>query len=80
MLCYFLGEITPEYRQAIHGMAGGLPVINIHDKSDNVHYNIHPDEFVYLVEHADVDAESVGEKLGALLEKSLKYLRECLKV
>lgn len=141
VLCYFLGEITSEYRQAINDMAGGFPVINVYDNKDMTHYVTHPGELVYLFEHADFvvtdsfhgtafsvnfgknflvfrrvqesftdmfgriesiltntglmnhvyepgmssrpddfDSESVGEKLGALREKSLKYLRECLKV
>ena len=141
VLCYFLGEITPEYQRAIHDMAGGLPVININDIDDITHYVTHPGEFVYLVDRADFvctdsfhgtafsvnfgknflafrrsqagmedmfgriesildstgitghvyehgmtarpdmpDYDSVDGKLEALREKSMKYLRECLKV
>ena len=53
VLCYFLGKITPEYQQAISDMAGGLPVINIHDMDDITHYVTHPGEFVYLIDYAD---------------------------
>ena len=140
VVCYFLGQITPEYQQAIHDMAGGLPVINIHD-IDTDYYITHPGEFVYMIDRADFvvtdsfhgtafsvnlgknfmafrrkqknmedmfgriesiltntglmnhvyesgmdsrpempDSVSVREKLGTMREKSLKYLRECLKV
>ena len=141
VLCYILGEITPDYARAIHDMAGGLPVINVLDTNDAEHYSTHPGEFVYLIDNADfvvtdsfhgtafsvnfgknfltfrrkekncedmfgriesiltnaglmnhiyepgmtsrpeaVDSDSVLEKLNALREKSLKYLRECLNV
>lgn len=59
VLCYFLGNITPEYSQAISDMAGGLPVISIYanyseeSMKDYPHYLTHPGEFVYLIEHAD---------------------------
>ena len=142
VVCYFLGQITPEYQQAIHDVAGGLPIIIIHGiyniESDDRFFP-RPDEFVYLVDHADFvvtdsfhgtafsvnlgknfmafrrvglsdmfgriesiltntglmnhvyessmdsrpempDSVSVREKLGTMREKSLKYLRECLKV
>lgn len=55
VLCYFLGEITPEYSRAISDMAGGLPVIYISSGVDinSPQYLTHPGEFVYLFEHAD---------------------------
>lgn len=141
VLCYFLGDPSPVYAQAIHDMAGGLPVINILDPYDITHYVTHPGEFVYLIDHADfvctnsfhatafsvnfgknfftfkgesegmrnmfgrlesilsntglmnhiyvpgmtsrpeaVDSVSVSEKLSAMRESSMKYLRECLKI
>ena len=59
VLCYFLGEITPEYSRAISDMAGGLPIMTISGKNnadsmrDFPRYLTHPGEFVYLLEHAD---------------------------
>ena len=59
VLCYFLGEITPEYSRAISDMAGGLPVVNIYDifsknaDKNSPYYTTHPGEFLYLFEHAD---------------------------
>ncbi len=144
VMCYFLGDITPEYSRAIHDMAGGLPIINVLDINNAEHYSTHPGEFIYLIDHADcvvtdsfhgtafsvnfsknfivfkrhdendddfnnmfgriesiltntglmnhvyvpgmtsrleaVDSVSVNEKLSAMRESSMKYLRECLKV
>ena len=53
VLCYILGEITPEYSQAIHDMAGGLPVIDVFNIDDPEYYSTHPGEFIYLIDHAD---------------------------
>lgn len=59
VLCYFLGEITPEYSRTISDMAGGLPVIYIYNivctdtDRNSPRYLTHPGEFVYLFEHAD---------------------------
>lgn len=141
VLCYFLGDPSPIYAQAIHDMAGGLPIINVFDINNAEHYSTHPGEFVYLIGHADfvvtdsfhgtafsvnfgknfltfrrkgkncedmfgriesiltntglmnhiyepgmtsrpeaVDSDSVRGKLNAMREKSLEYLRKCLKV
>lgn len=59
VLCYFLGNITEEYEQAIKQAAGDLPVINVYDSGsphairDSIQYLTHPGEFLYLFEHAD---------------------------
>ena len=55
LLQFFLGDVTAEYRAEIKRIADerGLQILNINDKSDPEHYAIGPDEFVWLVHHAD---------------------------
>ena len=55
MLQFFLGDVTPEYRSEIERIADerDLQILNINDKTDPKHYAIGPDEFVWLVHHAD---------------------------
>lgn len=55
MLQFFLGDATPEYRSEIERIADerDLQILNINDKTDPKHYAIGPDEFVWLVHHAD---------------------------
>lgn len=55
LLQFFLGNITREYREEIDRIAAerGLRIININDKNDPKHYAIGPDEFVWLIHHAD---------------------------
>ena len=55
LLQFFLGEVTPEYRAEITRIAEqrGLCIINVNDPTDLKHYRISPDEFVWLVHHAD---------------------------
>jgi len=55
LLQFFLGEVTPEYQAEIKRIVEerGLQILNINDKNDPKHYAIGPDEFVWLVHHAD---------------------------
>ena len=55
MLQFFLGDVTPEYRSEIERIADerDLQILNINDKTDPKHYAIGPDEFIWLVHHAD---------------------------
>lgn len=55
LLQFFLGEVTPEYQAELKRIAEerGLQILNINDKNDPKHYAIGPDEFVWLVHHAD---------------------------
>ena len=55
LLQFFLGDVTAEYRAEINRIAAvrGLQILNINDKTDPKHYAIGPDEFVWLVHHAD---------------------------
>ena len=55
LLQFFLGEVTPEYQAELRRIAEerGLQILNINDKNDPKHYAIGPDEFVWLVHHAD---------------------------
>ena len=55
LLQFFLGDATAEYRTEIKRIAyeRGLQILNINDKTDPKHYAIGPDEFIWLVHHAD---------------------------
>ena len=55
LLQFFLGEVTPEYRAEIKRIADerDLQILDINNKNDPKHYAIGPDEFVWLVHHAD---------------------------
>ena len=55
LLKFFLGEVTLEYLAEIKRIADerGLQILDINDKNDPKHYAIGPDEFVWLVHHAD---------------------------
>ncbi len=53
VFCYFLGGITPEYTQAIHEAAGGLPVITFNDFEGGLQYRTGPGGFLWLIDHAD---------------------------
>ena len=53
VLCYFLGNKTPEYTQAISQAAGGLPIISILDIDDKSHILADPGAFLWLIDHAD---------------------------
>jgi hypothetical protein len=55
LLKFFLGEVTEEYQAEIMRLAKerGLQTIDINNKSNPKHYAIGPDEFVWLVHHAD---------------------------
>ena len=58
LLTYFLGNITPEYEQAIKRAAGNLPIVNIYNgMNPNVTgymYTAGIEEFLYLFNHADL--------------------------
>ena len=55
LLKYFIGETTPTYDAEIKRIADerGLQILNINNKNDLRHYALGPDEFVWLVHHAD---------------------------
>ena len=55
LLLFFLGEKTDEYRMEIQRIADlrGLPVLDVTDANDPKHFGISPNEFIWLVHHAD---------------------------
>ncbi len=53
VLCYFLGEKTPEYQAAIREAAGGLPVISLYDRDCRRYHLTDPGGFLWLIDHAD---------------------------
>ena len=55
LLQFFLGDVTQEYRTEIKRIVDerGLQILNINDINDPKHYAIGPDEFIWLVHHAD---------------------------
>ena len=53
VLCYFLGNKTPEYLEAIRLLSEGLPVISVYDPYDKAHVRTDPGGFVWLIDHAD---------------------------
>lgn len=79
LLQFFLGEVTPEYREEITRIAEqrGLCVININDKNDPKHYAISPDEFIWLVHHADtVCTDSFHASVFSIaFERNLRVFR-----
>ena len=56
LLVFFLGDITEEYRKEINRIKAekSLVSININDPNDLRHYAISPDEFIWLIQHADI--------------------------
>lgn len=79
LLQFFLGEVTPEYRAEINRIAAarGLQILNINDKTDPKHYAIGPDEFVWLVHHADtVCTDSFHASVFSIIfERNLRVFR-----
>ena len=79
LLCSFLGEVMPEYRAEITRIANkrGLQILNINDKNDLKHYAIGPDEFVWLVHHADtVCTDSFHASVFSIIfERNLRVFR-----
>ena len=55
LLTYFLGNMTPEYEQAIKQVAGDLPIINLYNymNPDLPGYIAGVNEFLYLFNHSD---------------------------
>ena len=53
MMTYFLGFKTSEELKAISNVKNDLEIIEIHDRSDKEHYLTDPQEFLWLVDHAD---------------------------
>jgi len=81
LLQFFLGDVTPEYRSEIKRIADerGLEILNVNDKTDTKHYAIGPDEFVWLVHHADtVCTDSFHASVFSItFERNLRvFLRE----
>jgi hypothetical protein len=56
LMTFFLGDITKEYKQEIEHLKSenNLIEININNPNDPRHYGISPDEFIWLVHHAEV--------------------------
>ena len=79
LLLFFLGEVTSEYRQEITRIAEqrGLRIINVNDQTDPKHYGISPDEFVWLVRHADtVCTDSFHASVFSIIfERNLRVFR-----
>ena len=55
-LQFFLGDIKPEYEQAIKQAAGDLPIVNLYNymNPDLPGYTAEVEEFLYLFNHADL--------------------------
>lgn len=55
LLLFFLGEKTDEYRMEIKRIADlrGLTVLDVTDANDPKHFGISPNEFIWLIHHAD---------------------------
>lgn len=79
LLQFFLGDVTAEYRAEINRIAAarGLQILNINDKTDPKHYAIGPDEFVWLVHHADtVCTDSFHASVFSItFERNLRVFR-----
>lgn len=55
ILTYFICEMTSELREKVEGIAGELEcdVVNLNDVLHGEWYDISPNEFVYLINHAE---------------------------
>ena len=79
LLVDVLGTLLPEYDMEIRRIAKerSLEVLNISDTADIKHYAISPDEFIWLVHHADtICTDSFHASVFAILfEKNLRVFR-----
>ena len=53
VLTYFLASKSDDEIEAIKDIAGSLEIIEIHDDNDILHYLTSPQEFLWLIDHAD---------------------------
>ncbi len=55
LLVFFIADISRDYQIEINRISKerDLRIININDPLDPIHYSISPDEFVWLIHHAD---------------------------
>ncbi|MCL2670813.1 MAG: polysaccharide pyruvyl transferase family protein [Clostridiales bacterium] len=56
VLCYFLGEMTRQYRRDIHRLAAqrGLEIIELQNPKKSIEYQYDPAEFLWLIAHANL--------------------------
>ena len=53
IMTYFLGFKTSDELKAISSINSDLEIIEIHDRGDKEHYLTDPQEFIWLIDHAD---------------------------
>ena len=53
ILVYSLDKLSDHYKNLLEKFAAGREIINIHDPLDLEHFLTGPQEFIYLIDHAD---------------------------
>ena len=79
LLKFFLGTVHPDYQEEIDRIAAdkGLNVIYINNRQDPARYGISPEQFIWLINHADtVCTDSFhGSVFSILFGKDLRVFR-----